>query len=101
MYESPDAEAFWDVPVDADHTFVSANGVDACFVNHGIKQVVLAVMSCPWLDNREKKEAEKTERYGPLRFELSRRYPGHKIVQLKVIIDVLGGWSKDAEVQMR
>ena len=41
------------------------------------------------------------EKYGPLRFELARRYPGYKIIQLNVIIDVLGGWSKDVEAQMR
>ena len=40
MYESLDTQAFWDVLVCADHTFVGANRVDARFVNHGIKQVV-------------------------------------------------------------
>ena len=77
MYESKDAQAFWGVPVYADHTFVSTNRVDARFVNHVTKQVILAVMSCPLLENREKKESEKTEKYGPLRFELARRYPGY------------------------
>ena len=57
-------------------------------------------MSCPWLDNREKKEVEKTK-YGPLCLELSLRYPGYKIVQLIVIMDVLAGWSKEVKVQMR
>ena len=85
----------------AEHTFVRANRVDALFVNHWIKQVVLAEMSCRWLDNREKNEVEKTEKYGPLRFELSRRYSGYKIVPLNVNIDVLGGWYKEVEVQMR
>ena len=100
-YESKDAQAFWDVPVYADHTFVSANRVDARFVKHVTKQVILAEISCPWLENREKKEAEKTKKYGPLCFELARGYPGCKIIQLNVIIDVLGGWSKDVEAQMR
>ena len=40
------------------------------------------------------------EKYGPLRFELIKRYPNYKIVQLNVIMDVLGGWSKELEVQM-
>ena len=47
-------------------------------------------MSFPRLNNREKKEVEKTrEKYGPLRYELSRRYQGYKIVQLNVIKDVM------------
>ena len=57
-------------------------------------------MSCPWVGNRVKKEVEKTEKYGPLRWELSRHYPGFRIVQLNVIMDVLGGWAQDLEVEM-
>ena len=41
------------------------------------------------------------EKYRPLRFELIKRYPNHdKFVQLNVIMDVPGGWSKELEVQM-
>ena len=58
-------------------------------------------MSCPWVDNHVKKEAEKTEKYGSLRWELSRRYPGYRIAQLNVIMDVLGGWSQDLEAEMK
>ena len=60
-------------------------------------------MSCPWVDNRVKEEAEKTERYGPLRWELFRRYPGYRIVLLNVnvIMDVLRGWSQDLEAEMK
>ena len=57
-------------------------------------------MSCPWIDSREKKEAVKMEKYRPLRFELIKRYPNYKIVQLNVIMDVPGDWSKELEVQM-
>lgn len=46
-------------------------------------------------------EAEKTEKYGPLRWEVTRRYPGYRIVQLNVIMDVLGGWSQDLEAEMK
>ena len=58
-------------------------------------------MSCPWLDNRNKKETEKTKKYGPLRLELSRQRPGFKIIGLNAIMDVLGGWSKELEFEMR
>ena len=70
-------------------------------VDHKEKRVLLVEMSCPWVDNRVKKEAEKTKKYGPLRWELTRRYPGCRIVQLNVIMDVLGGWSQDLEVEMK
>ena len=30
-------------------------------------------MSCPWIQNREKKSEEKTAKYGPSRFELKKR----------------------------
>ena len=58
-------------------------------------------MSCSWVDNRVKEEAEKTEKYGPLRWELFRRYPGYRIVQLNVIMVVLRGWSQDLEAEMK
>ena len=101
MYESTHEQAFWDVPVYAEHTVVCANRVDVRIVDHKEKRVVLVEMSCPWVDNRVKKEAEKTEKYGPLRWELTRRYPGYRIVQLNVIMDVLGGWSQDLEAEMK
>ena len=100
LYESTQAQAFWDVPVYAEHTMVRANRVDARIIDHKEKKVLLVEMSCPWIDNREKKEAEKMEKYGPLRLELIKRYPNYKIVQLNVIMDVLGGWSNELEVQM-
>ena len=98
MYESTHAQAFWDVQVYAEHTVVCANRVDRRIVE---KRLLVEEMSCPWVDNRVTKEAEKTEKYGPLRWELSRRYPGYRIVQLNVMMDVLGGWSQDLEAEMK
>ena len=104
MYESIHWQAFWDVQVYAEHTVVCANRVDARIFDHKEKRVLLVEMSCPWVDNRVKKEAEKakkTKKYGPLRWELSRRYHGYRIVQLNVIIDVQGAWSQDLEAEMK
>ena len=101
LYQSTDAEAYWDVPVYAEHTFVRANRVDARFINHKNKEVLMAEMSCPWIKNRDKKDKEKTEKYGALRLELTRQHPGYKISQVNIIIDVLGGWSKELEVEMK
>ena len=54
-------------------------------------------MSCPWLDNHEVKEMEKTQKYGPLIWELRERErnPGYQVKQYNIIIDVLGGFSAD------
>ena len=35
-------------------------------------------MSGPWLDNREGKEMEKTQKYGPLMWELREKNPGYQ-----------------------
>lgn len=75
--------------------------VDARIVDHKEKRVLLVEMGCPWVDNRMKKEAEKTEKHGPLRWELSWRYRGYRIVQPNAIMDALGGWSQDLEAEMK
>ena len=75
----PIYESTGHVPVYAEHTFVRANRVDARFVDHRVKRVFAVEMSCPWLDNRARKDTEKTEKYEPLRWELTRQY---QIVQL-------------------
>ena len=67
MYESSDAQANWDVPVFAEHTCVKANSVDARFVDHKGKKVWAVEMSCQWVENRGKKNEEKTAKDGPLR----------------------------------
>ena len=52
-------------------------------------------MSSPWVENRMKKQEEKILKYGPLRWELKRQYPSFQVTQHNIIIDVLGGYSKD------
>ena len=38
-------------------------------------------MSCPWLENRESKDIEKTTKYSQLKLELTNRYPEYKVNQ--------------------
>ena len=71
--------------------------MDARIVNNRDKQVIALEMSCPWVSNRDKKTSEKTMKYAPLRWELKQRYPGYEINQCNIILDVLGGWSKDLD----
>ena len=94
-------EEFWDVPVYAEYNHVKANRVDAWFVGHKSKNVMAVEMSCPWINNREKKDEEKTLKYGPLRWELKQQFPGYRFEQYNVIIDVVGGWSRDLDTTMR
>ena len=54
------------MPVFAEHTCVKANSVDARFVDHKGKKVWAVEMSCQWVENRGKKNEEKTAKYGPL-----------------------------------
>ena len=40
-------------------------------------------------------------KYAPLRLELKRQYPGFNIKQNNIIIDVLGGYSKEIKKSVR
>ena len=57
-------------------------------------------MSCPWVNNREKKSEEKTLKYGPLRWELKQQFPDYEGQQHNIIIDALGGWSREMDTTM-
>ena len=100
LYESAEGQAFWDVPVYTEYNHVKANRVDTRFVDHKSKKVMAVEMSCPWINNREKKD-EKTLKYGSLRWELKQQFPGNRVEKYNVIIDVLGGWSRDLDATMQ
>ena len=91
IYESPGAQAYCDITVFAVSEQVKQNRVDARFIAHEKKKVLAVEMSCPWTENREKKQEEKTIKYGP----------GYDIWQCKIVIDVLGGWSTEVDEAMR
>ncbi|XP_074631875.1 uncharacterized protein LOC141890330 isoform X1 [Acropora palmata] len=101
VYEGAYAQAYWDVPVFGEYQDLRANRIDARIVNHQEKKVITMEMSCPWVSNRQKKTSEKTMKYAPLRWELKQKYPGYKISQYNIIVDVLGGWSTDVEVAVK
>ena len=65
------------------------------------KRVSVIEMSCPWVENREEKDAEKTTKYGPLRWELEQRYPEYRVRQFNIIVDVLGGYSRDVRKALK
>lgn len=100
FYENTDYQAYWDVPVYAENTEVRANRIDARIINHKSKIITTLEMSCPWTENRDKKDDEKTKKYAPLRFELKQQYKGYKIEQYNIIVDALGGYSNEVEQRM-
>ena len=38
---------------------------------------------------------------GPLRWELKEQYKGYDVHQYNIIMDVLGGWSKETEISVQ
>ena len=75
--------------------------MDAKFIDHEKRKVLAVEMSCPWTENREKKQEERTIKYGPLRWELKQHFPGYDIRQYNMIIDVLRGWSPEVDEAMK
>ena len=51
----------------ADNNHVRSNRVDVRVIDHKQKRIYAIEMRCPWMDNRKKKEVEKTTKYAPLR----------------------------------
>ena len=90
-------QAYWDVPVYEEFQDKRANRVDARIVNNHYKQIIALEMSRPWVSNRDRKTSEKTMKYAPFKWEMKQRYSGYDIAQYNIIIDVLGGWSKDLD----
>ena len=52
IYESPEAQAYWDIPVFQVSEQVKQNRVDARFIDHEKKKVLAVEKSCPWTENR-------------------------------------------------
>ena len=101
IYESPEVQAYWDIPVFAVSEQVKQNRGDARFIDHEKKKVLTVEMSCPWTENREKKQQEKTIKDGALRWELKQQLTAYDIRQYNIIVDVLGGWSTEVDEAMR
>ena len=99
--ENERATAFWDVPLFADTTKVKGNRIDATVIDKTRKQVRVIEMSCPWLENSESKDCEKTTKYSQLRLELTNRYPEYKVNPYNIIMDALGDCSKEAEQNIK
>ena len=101
VYETAEVQAYWDFPVHGEFQELKANRVDTRIVNSQHKQVIALEMSCPWVSNRDKNMSEKTMKYAPLRWEMKQRHLGYNITKYNIIIDILGGWSKDLDATLQ
>lgn len=79
LYVNYQAVAYWDVPVYAYHTEVLTNRVDARIITKQNKTITMLEMSCPWVENQQQKEEEKTHNYACLHWEFKRQYRGYQI----------------------
>ena len=59
VYKLKQVQAWWDVPVYADHQEVRANRADKKFVNHMSKKDMTIEISCLWISNREKRASKE------------------------------------------
>ena len=53
------------------------------------------------MENRQMKTEEKMRKYSLLRWELKLQYPVYKVSQHNIIMDVLGGYSKDVRKSIK
>ena len=65
MYENERTIAYWDIPLYADNTHLKANRIDATIMDKENKKLSVIEISCPWVENTEEKDAEKTTKYRP------------------------------------
>ena len=56
-YESPEAQAYWDIPVFAVNEQVRQNRADARFIDQEKRKVLtVAEMSCPWTEKEKRNQ---------------------------------------------
>ena len=71
-------QAYWDIPVFAEYNEVRADRVDVRIVDHQAKTLTTREMSCPWIQNQEKKDEEKVLKYGSLGWKLKQQFKGYR-----------------------
>ena len=89
-----------DVPVYGEYQELSANRVDARFVSNRDKQVIAALeMSCPLVSKRDRKTSDHEVCATQMGIEAD--IPGYEINPCNIILDVLGGQSRDLDATLQ
>ena len=65
------------------------------------KKVFLIEQTVPWISNRDDKFEFKKNKYQEVQTFLRLEYPGYTVDQITLVMDVLGGYSKNlcAEIE--
>ena len=95
-YENDEICILWDIPEylgfdDEDDSKLLRP--DGKLIFKTTRKVMLLEMSVPWIQNRERKFAEKEEKYRELVLSMKTLYADYEIKQVTFIMDCLGGYS--------
>ena len=96
-YENGNMVVYWDIPEYTGHDDEKEEHVlrpDGKIVLKEKKCIYVLEMSMPWIENRESKLVEKTEKYRGVIQALKVDNPTFEVKQLTFIVDCLGGYSK-------
>ena len=96
--ENESCSVFWDIPEytgrdEEDETSLARP--DGKVILKTEKKIFLIEMTVPWIENREIKYEHKTNKYKTVQTNLRLDYPGYEIDQVTLVMDVLGGHSKN------
>ena len=70
------------------------NRPDLLVINKREEKIDVVEMACPSMRNRAKTDERKTMKYTTVREELKERYPGYKVRQTNIVVDILGGFDR-------
>ena len=99
MYENTNVTITWNIPEYTGYEDIKdkhdekVKRPDAKIILRDQKKVFVVEMSVPWIENREIKVIEKTEKYVNIVQSLKVEYQDYKVEQLTFVIDCLGGFS--------
>ena len=99
FYDNKDVSLWWDVPefTGASEELHERNAKrpDGKLKMKKEKKIFLIEMSCPWLDKRNEKYTLKIDKYRDIISNIKREEPEYTVDQITLIIDSLGGYSKN------
>ena len=99
--EGEDVKFWWDTPEyngrDEEEIKSNRSRPDGKIIltRNNEKCVYLIEMTVPWTGNREAKYVYKAEKYIDVQSNLKLEYPGYKIDQITLVMDVFGGYDKE------
>ena len=96
-YENDKACAWWDIPEFAEASTDNERKVrrpDGKLKLKHEKRIFIIEITISWIDNREQRYKEKSEKYEDIKRNIKRMEPDYDIDQITLVMDSLGGYSK-------